>query len=1017
MISSDSLSLLFKATGDTEEARKAFNDLRKSINKDVSLAEKDISGTDFSTFSRNIQQNITDKVRQAGQSISNLGKSLTIGLTAPIAAVATLGVNFNATKEQALVAFGVLLKSGEKAKQLFSDLTKFAAETPFEINGINQSTKSLLAFGVAQKDIIPTLKAIGDIASGTGTPLNELAELYGKAKVQGRLFAEDINQLTGRGIPIIQELAKQFGVSDDKVKELVESGKIGFPQLEKAFQSLTKEGGQFSGMMEAQSQTFSGRLSTLMDGLNTGLGKITEPLFNALSNLMPYVIGFVERISESFSNLSPTMQLVISIMAGVAAAVGPVLLVIGSLVTGFAALIPVLAPVISGIGAFVSLVGAAGLGATLSAIASVVGGALVSAITAALPLIAGIAAAIAGLTVVAAAVVASVVALYVAWQNNFGGLKDFTTEVFSGIKTFINTAMTEISGFINSQLAQIKAFWKANGDDITAAVKTVYQFLESIVKTFLDKIRSFWQENGETIKTIVSAAWNAVKTIFANSINIILNVIKLFSAAINGDWSAAWEAAKQIVLSVVGNIKTILSTLGSIAIASFKLLLSAIVSVSASIIQAAVNLGKAIIQGIVSAIKNGVSLVTNAIRDLAASAIEKAKSVFGIASPSKVFIQFGEDIINGLIIGLEKGRSGVTQTISSLGNELISVFRELNIVTASQKTIGEKLSELFGEEKLAGLIQKLAEKANLSVDAFKAQALAMAVAKDNAAALMESYKKTAQALEEAAEQIQYFPTGITRPGSDQGIYDDTGGEEEEQESPSAGDNNDPDAPPSLLDPSFLDRLQERLETGKQIIQEFGGVIQNVTAGSLEALDALANRVGDLVNQWVLYGNTGKSVLKQLGDAIRRSVAERLAAIAAESAVQAVYATALGFLRLAMYDFSGAAKAFISAAKFAAVAGVSAIAGRVIAGNTFSRDSGGQQAYDNQTNQNSSFSQRNNTNNRDQTINYDEDRLRRKDAASKVFELRVPRGMVTREVLEDFNSAGPMRDVVLKMVET
>jgi len=47
--------------------------------------------------------------------------------------------------------------------------------------------------------------------------------------VQGRLFGEDINQLTGRGIPVIQELAKQFGVSESEVKKLVEQGKVGFP--------------------------------------------------------------------------------------------------------------------------------------------------------------------------------------------------------------------------------------------------------------------------------------------------------------------------------------------------------------------------------------------------------------------------------------------------------------------------------------------------------------------------------------------------------------------------------------------------------------------------------------------------------------------------------------------------------------------------------------------------------------------------------------------------------------------
>jgi tape measure domain-containing protein len=83
--------------------------------------------------------------------------------------------------------------------------------------------------------VAATLARIGDVSAGVQAPVNELAELYGKARVQGRLFAEDINQPTGRGIPIIGELAKPFGVSDSEVKKLIESGQVSFPAIEQAF--------------------------------------------------------------------------------------------------------------------------------------------------------------------------------------------------------------------------------------------------------------------------------------------------------------------------------------------------------------------------------------------------------------------------------------------------------------------------------------------------------------------------------------------------------------------------------------------------------------------------------------------------------------------------------------------------------------------------------------------------------------------------------------------------------------
>lgn len=184
-----------------------------------------------------------------------------------IAGVGAFGVKSAAGLESTHAAFTTMLKDTEKASALMTELNTFAAETPFEFPELADAGKKLLAFGVASNDIVPQLTKLGDIASGLGIPLGELSELYGKAKVQGRLYMEDINQLTGRGIPVIQEFAKQFGVSESKVRDLVEQGKIGFPELQKAIDNMTSSGGQFEGGMLRQSKTFSGMISTFQDNL------------------------------------------------------------------------------------------------------------------------------------------------------------------------------------------------------------------------------------------------------------------------------------------------------------------------------------------------------------------------------------------------------------------------------------------------------------------------------------------------------------------------------------------------------------------------------------------------------------------------------------------------------------------------------------------------------------------------------------------------------------------------------
>lgn len=186
------------------------------------------------------------------------------------------GVKLAADYEQAEVAMTTMIGSATKAEAVLSDLNDFAASTPFEMPGLTDATKKLLAFGSTPGGVIDELRMLGDIAAGIGQPVDQLAELYGKARVQGRLFAEDINQLTGRGIPIIAALAKQFGVADSQVKALVQSGQVNFGHLEAALRDLTAEGSQFGGMMAAQSQTLSGQWSTLRDNVGLALREFAK---------------------------------------------------------------------------------------------------------------------------------------------------------------------------------------------------------------------------------------------------------------------------------------------------------------------------------------------------------------------------------------------------------------------------------------------------------------------------------------------------------------------------------------------------------------------------------------------------------------------------------------------------------------------------------------------------------------------------------------------------------------------
>lgn len=94
--------------------------------------------------------------------------------------------------------------------------------------------------------------------------------------VQGRLYAQDVRQFTGRGIPLVKELAAMYGKTAEEINAMVSEGKIGFPEVEKVIKKLTDQGGQFYNLMEKQSASLTGQISNLGDAWDMALNKIGE---------------------------------------------------------------------------------------------------------------------------------------------------------------------------------------------------------------------------------------------------------------------------------------------------------------------------------------------------------------------------------------------------------------------------------------------------------------------------------------------------------------------------------------------------------------------------------------------------------------------------------------------------------------------------------------------------------------------------------------------------------------------
>lgn len=204
------------------------------------------------------------------------------------------------------VAFTTMLGSKEQAEKLMEQMIRTAATTPFSLQDVAGGAKQLLAYGIEAERVNETLIRLGDIAAGLSIPLGDLVYLYGTTRAQGRLYTEDFNQFTSRGIPMIEMLAEKFGVAESEVKGLVESGKVGFPEVQEVIEKLTNEGGKFGGLMEAQSKTIAGQISNIEDSIETmfnEIGKANEGVINEALSGVSSLIENYEKVGTVIASL------------------------------------------------------------------------------------------------------------------------------------------------------------------------------------------------------------------------------------------------------------------------------------------------------------------------------------------------------------------------------------------------------------------------------------------------------------------------------------------------------------------------------------------------------------------------------------------------------------------------------------------------------------------------------------------------------------------------------------------
>lgn len=276
-------ALAFKATLDIDDFNVSAQAMERHIRQvsDTTITESAMMEQSLQNMAQNGAKYIVSYL--VGQGMGSLLQSI----------VTTRG-----QFQQLEIAFETMLRSGTKSKALMDQLVVTAAKTPFDLQGIASSTKQMLAYGSSVENVVDEIVMLGNVASGIGAPLGEIAYLYGTLRAQGRAYAVDIRQFAGRGIPIYEELAKVIGVSKDEVSALITEGKVGFAEVEQAFKNMTSSSGVYYNLMQEQSKSLTGMISNLGDAWDSALNKIGQENQDVFATGIQGAITLVENYDE-----------------------------------------------------------------------------------------------------------------------------------------------------------------------------------------------------------------------------------------------------------------------------------------------------------------------------------------------------------------------------------------------------------------------------------------------------------------------------------------------------------------------------------------------------------------------------------------------------------------------------------------------------------------------------------------------------------------------------------------------
>lgn len=623
-------TLSAKITGDATGFDRAIKDAEKSAG--------------------NFQKTIGDmgkKLSSAGKSLQSAGKKITMATTA-FAGIAAIGVKYNATMETYATSFEVMTGSAEKAAEVVDELKDIAASTPFEMPELAETTQLLMNYGFTADDALDKMTMLGDISQGSADKMNRIATAYGQMSSAGKVSLEDVKQMIEAGFNPLQEISESTGESMESLYDRISAGTISVDEITASMQRSTSEGGRYFQSMEKQSQTFSGQMSTLKDNVQGLLGNVTSGIFeklaqdvlpkinevlttvntafeeggfqgvlDAIGEMSPALDGVITKI-QSFSTFLQNLGISPAAFAGIVAAIGPAITVVGTLVRG-----------IGGISTAISRISTAvsGLGGIKGIFTALTG-----------PV---------GLTVTAIMGLVAAFSYLMATNDGFReSVMTTISTIMSSLQPILQTLMgllMEIGGIIFETIGSVL-------QQLAPVLAQIITFIGELVAMLAPLINQLISSLAPVITQIVQVVSNIIQSLMPPLISIIQAIMSAVQALM--------PPIQKIITVVVNVISKVMEVVSPI-ISFIGEVIGKIVEIISPIIE--------VVVGIVSKIVEFISPLIDVFATIFGAIFDVVGAVFGAIW----------DVIGGVFSGIESAWNGLTGFVGGVVDGIGSAFNAL----------------------------------------------------------------------------------------------------------------------------------------------------------------------------------------------------------------------------------------------------------------------------------------------------------------------------------------------------